>query len=295
MFARSWDHFGREWFFQDFQVQVQVRRAIGCKRTVCINFISIAVPSHERLEFDSTRYPWNASNTTSKVVACQDTAAGLQTLLMDGLKAWFSCLVILGPDFAGGNNVEVARAWEGQARCFSCPFLWGLQMKFIPMLLVLAFRFFEETKISEKAGLCFRFLARFWCWCCLAAESGNLCSYCLIGKEDTRPMRMLFLFSFVTSVLWLPSFVGDVGEFALIFRPHKYFYYSSCWKLSFPVPGNSSERLIALSRVARLLHSKNFALLWFHLQSIPAQGSRYNDKGCIHFMDAVDIVSGHPF
>ena len=34
-------------------------------------------------------------------------------------------------------------------------------MKFIPMLLVLAFRFFEETKISEKAGLCFRFLARF--------------------------------------------------------------------------------------------------------------------------------------
>lgn len=115
------------------------------------------------------------------------------------------------------------------------PFCFGGAADVYWMLLVLAFRFYEETKISEKAGLCFKF----WCWCGLAAESGNLCSYCLIGKEGARPMRMLFLF-FLCDFCIVTTFfcVGGVGQFPLIFRPHKYLNYTSCWKLSFPLPGN---------------------------------------------------------
>ena len=91
MLARSWDHFGREWFFQDFQVQVQVRRSIGCKRTV-LHWFHLHGSS-----FTWKTWVWQyvvcvkcIKYDISKVVACQDTAAGLQTLLMDGLKAWRS-------------------------------------------------------------------------------------------------------------------------------------------------------------------------------------------------------------
>ena len=68
----------------------------------------------------------------------------IQSCSLPGYCSWFadssygrsqgmtqSCLVVLGPDFAAGNNVEVARAWEGQARGFSCPFVLGVQLTFI--------------------------------------------------------------------------------------------------------------------------------------------------------------------
>lgn len=50
---------------------------------------------------------------------------------------------------------------------------------------------------------------------------------------------MLFLF-FLCDFCIVTTFfcVGGVGQFPLIFRSHKYLNYTSCWKLSFPLPGN---------------------------------------------------------
>lgn len=234
----------------------------------------------------------------------------IQSCSLPGYCSWFadssygrsqgmtqSCLVVLGPDFAAGNNVQVARAWEGQARGFSCPFVLGVQLTFIECCWFLLFGSTRRRRFQRRLG----FASSFDADAALQLSQEISAAIVSLEKKVQGQCGCCSYFSFVTSVLWLPSFVlvvlvsfrSSSGLTNISITPAAgslVFHFQATLMSSI-----SFEGIIALSRVARLLHSKNFALLWFHLQFIPAQGSRYNDKGCIHFMDVVDIVSGHPF
>ena len=193
----------------------------------------------------------------------------IQSCSLPGYCSWFagssygrsqgmtqSCLVVLGPDFAG-NNIEVARAWEGQAHGFSCPFVFGVQLTFIECYWFLLFGSARRRRFQRRLGVASGFWQGFDADAALQLSQEISAAIVSLEKKMQGQCGCCSYFSFVTSTFF---WVG-VGQFPLIFRPHKYLYYTSCWKLSFPVPGNIDVIYQALSRVARLLPSKNFALL----------------------------------
>ena len=176
----------------------------------------------------------------------------IQSCSLPGYCSWFadssygrsqgmtqSCQVVLGPDFAAGNNVEVARAWEGQARGFSCPFVLGVQLTFIFHAAGSCFSVLRGDE-DFREGWALLQVLMLMLPCIWVRKSLQLLSHwerrykANAANADAVPIFPLWLL-----VLWLPSFVLVVlVSFPLIFRPHKYLNYTSCWKLSFPLPGN---------------------------------------------------------